>query len=418
MSESLKNFTETDLQKFVAWFLGNAKPNKGDQKLNACARAFVEYLIKQYEETYGEKYNLKIDDKLKITSMEVYNHHPEIDNPKQKIDIRDKDGKSQEIDFCVNINKKYFIIIELKSIFTHEHNNQLVRYIESAKKWCEEKELIPIPIYLKIGTTEPKTLIKDIESEEKEFKYISLSNLIEEFEKYKLNDEIFYSYLKNFKEIEKAGTAYTEPEMKIEKWSYEVAEDDENKKPWPELKWKVLEQDKNTREWKVSKQDMMTPKKARIWECWRGFYSYLESKMELENTDWGKKSVRGTPQVNADFWWPPIKWKYIKDEKEYEVQLRIKQVLWEKQKNKELHIQGPLCFEINTNKESVIKDLYYLLKEEMPEIEKRKHKTRPIIAIIIERKNWLGADNDIVKPENVVTKLKEIRKALEKALKS
>jgi len=414
MSESLKNFTETDLQKFVAWFLGNAKPNKGDQKLNVCARTFIEYLIKEYEKKYGEKYNLKIDDKLKITSMEVYNHHQEIDNPKQRIDIRDKNknDKLQEIDFCVNINKKYFIIIELKSIFTHEHNNQLVRYIIPAKEWCEKEELIPIPIYLKIGTTEPKTLIKGIESKEKEFKYISLSNLIEEFEKYKLNDEIFSSYLKNFKEIEKAGIAYTK--MEIEEWSKKAGDADENKEPWPGLKWKVLEQDKKTREWKVSKQERITPKNAKIWECWRGFYSDLASTPELKNTDWGKRTIGGeetSGQSDAYLFWC--------DETSKETHLKL-----DKNKIYLRFEQGPLCFRTDTNDKMIKKTLYNLLKEKLKdkiskELDPEKlipnNRKKNLIAEI-EFKDWLGGNK--VDEKKVVKKLEGIREAVEKALKS
>jgi len=332
---------ESDLDKFIAWLLQNANPDNKDKKLNACAVDFIKKLLIE-------------NNNLKIESVKV--------NRQVTID------KKKRIDIWVEVNDDYLIIIEDK-VFDEENGDQLKDYKKYAEEWCNKNSRKLICIYLKVGT-DSKSLMKKIEKKD-EFTYISRRTLIDFFEneKYKgIKDDIFSNYIKNLESFEEAGNAFTKKKIKD-----------------------VLK-DKMREKKEIEKLD--TWNKQKIWLCWRGFYSYLASK--LENTDWGKKTNRSTCCLR----WPSLtssRWKG------YEFHLSIE--------------QGPLCFKINPDQKDIKEELYKLLKKKMPKIMPSPPRKEETIAIV-ERKDWLGNDNEIVNPEKVVNRLKEIRKAMEEVLES
>ena len=115
---------ELSQDAFITWLLAFAdnENQQYDKELNLCAKEFVSMLIKKQIPNFNEP----------ILTVEA--------------------GRQWEnIDVWAEVNGKYLIIIEDKTI-SSEHSNQLERYKEIAEKWCSENKYeTPICIYLKTG---------------------------------------------------------------------------------------------------------------------------------------------------------------------------------------------------------------------------------------------------------------------------
>ena len=122
---------ELSQDAFITWLLqySDDKYKHVDELLNNCGRTFIRQLIlKQLKD-----FNVPIE---KVKAGRQWNN----------------------IDVWVEVNDKYFIIIEDKTNTSH-HSNQLQRYKTDAEKWCLENNYEkPICIYLKTGNESQRSL--------------------------------------------------------------------------------------------------------------------------------------------------------------------------------------------------------------------------------------------------------------------
>jgi len=259
------------------------------------------------------------------------------------------------IDIWANINDKYLIIIEDKT-YTSEHSNQLERYKKTAMNWYKEKDMEMIYIYLKT-VTESKSSIENIKS--KGFKYINRSNLIDFFKNYSdIKNNIYIDFVEKITNLEIAEKAFET--KKIQEWDWD-------------------------------------------WNCWIGFYSYLDSKLDIHGWQYVSNPAGGFLGI----WWHFLDWK------EYTVYLQIE--------------QGDLCFKIGNVKEEnrkVARDEWYNILIAKAKESNREEIRKPdrfgngewMTVAMVERKDWLGDDNEKINKEKVVKKLKEYEKFLDDSL--
>jgi hypothetical protein len=259
-----------------------------------------------------------------------------------------------KIDVWAKINDKYLIIIEDK-IDTSEHGNQLKRYREAASKWYPEEKLELICIYLKTGT-ESKSSIEKIRS--KEFKYISRSDLINFFKNYNgIKNNIYIDFTEKIINAEAAEKAF-ETKM-IKDWD---------------------------------------------WNCWIGFYNYLDSKLEIVGWEYVPNKKGGF----LGLWWHWQVWK------KYEVYLQIE--------------QNNFCFKIGVGpaKENC-KDAREKWQRILMAKAKEKNRNEIIkparlgsgkwmTVAIVKQKDWLGSDDEIIDLKKVIVRLKEYEKFLENSI--
>lgn len=309
---------------FITWLIKWADPNnnKHDTNLHKCGVDFVKYLIKK-----------QFKDSFEINKVEA-------------------DRQWENIDIWADINEKYLIIIEDKT-FTGEHSNQLERYKKVSMEWCVENNRELVCIYLKTGT-ESKSSLNVVA--EKGFSIIERSELINFFENYNIQNNIYIDFTEKINRLEKAENAFET--KKIKSW------------------------DRN---------------------CWTGFYRFLETKIEI--SDW--KYVSNPAGGFLGIWWHSLEWK------DYYVYLQIE--------------QGNLCFkigEVYEDRKNVRNEWYNILikkanKKNRNEINKpiRFGNGTYMTVAIVERKNWLGNDNEIIDKNKVIGKLKEYEFFLDYCLK-
>ena len=268
----------------------------------------------------------------------------------------------KKIDVWAKVNDKYLIIIEDK-INSREHSKQLEKYKEIAEKWCQEnnKEK-PICIYLKTGN-ECKASLEKIEEEYSIFDRKDFINLLNKFGQIKNN--IFVDFRKRMLQIDNLTNGY---KVKISDWK--DSECDECK-----------------------------------YYAWQGFYKEIETK--IENEGWGYMDNR-----NGGF----LGFILLDSLKcgQYPIFIQLE--------------QETFVFKISTNPKKVglpeeeIKKIRKQVRNEISSklIEKAKQKgyneiIKPsrfgegvyMAIAIVEQKNWLGADEDIVNVEKVVENLKK-----------
>lgn len=252
------------------------------------------------------------------------------------------DRQWENIDIWADVNEKYFIIIEDKT-FTSEHSNQLETYKKVSQDWCNENNRKLICIYLKTGT-EALSSLKVIS--EKGFSIVGRLDLIDYFKNYSINNAIYLDFVEKITKLEKAEKAF-EIE-KIGNWD---------------------------------------------WNCWTGFYHFLDS--ELVITDW--KYVSNPAGGFLGIWWNFLEWE------DFYVYLQIE--------------QGNLCFkigEVYENHKEVRNRWHDILmgkarKFGLKEIVKpaRFGNGTYMTVGIIEPKYWLGENTDVLNKERVIKKLKE-----------
>jgi hypothetical protein len=244
------------------------------------------------------------------------------------------------------------MIIEDKT-FTGEHSNQLERYKEAAMNWYKEKDMKMIYIYLKTGTASQSS-IENVKS--KGFRYINRCDLINFFENHNsIENNIYTDFVERIANIETAEKAFETTEI---------------------------------RDWN--------------WDCWSGFYNYLDSNLSIVGWEYVANPAGGF----LGLWW------HFQDWKECTVYLQIE--------------QGNLCFKVGRVEEnhSNTRDEWHRILMKKAKEKNRSEIKRPsrfgrgewMTVAIVERKDWLGADNETINKEKVVEKLKEYEKFLEECL--
>jgi hypothetical protein len=247
------------------------------------------------------------------------------------------DRQWANIDIWADINEKYFIIIEDKT-FTSEHSNQLETYKKVSQDWCDKNNRKLVCIYLKTGT-EALSSLKIIS--EKGFSIVGRSDLIEYFKHYSISNEIYIDFVEKITNLEKAEKAFET--KKIDNWD---------------------------------------------WNCWVGFYHFLDSKLII--TDW--KYVSNPAGGFLGIWWHFLEWE------EYYVYLQIE--------------QGNLCFKIGEVYENhkEIRNKWHKILIEKAKQSGLKEIVKParfgngtyMTVGIVEPKYWLGKGTDILDKDKVI----------------
>jgi hypothetical protein len=256
----------------------------------------------------------------------------------------------ENIDVWAEINDKYLVIIEDKT-YTSSHSNQLTRYKNIAEEWCLKNNYEkPICIYLKTGNESQSSLNGIIKEGFAVFNRIDFINLLQQYTATQNN--IFIDFLERLTRIEKSNNEF---------------------------------EDKNIGDWSDSD--------------WQGFFQYLEREISIINWNY-------VNNPNGGFWNAILNWEYWDI---YPVYIQIE--------------QGKLCFKISTDPDEV----------EMPEnmlrgdvrnklhnliLSKAKELSLPNIrrpdrfgngksmtVAIVDKENWLGADNSKIKKETVINLL-------------
>lgn len=246
-----------------------------------------------------------------------------------------------------------YLIIIEDKISANEHSDQLKRYKRIASKWSKNGNRELICIYLKTET-EAKASLK--EKSEKGFNVIDRSELLNCLRRYKGKNDIFIDFLNKLENIENVEKAF---ETKL-----------------------IKDWDRN---------------------CWTGFYHYLD--YILDDSFWRIVNNQSDPFLGI--WW------HFKEWKKYNVYLQID--------------EKKLCFrigEVYKNPQKVRNEWHDILMEKArrkkkEEIKKPKHfgSGSSMNVAIVERKDWLGDDNEKIDKEKVIKKLKEYELFLNYCLK-
>lgn len=169
--------------------------------------AFLAWLI-QWAEFKYQKYNpnLNLVARDFIRYCTGKNHHDFT-----KIEV----GRQWEgIDVWAMIDEQFFIVIEDK-VNTSEHSNQLERYKQKVEHWYEGKGIELKFIYLKTGN-EPLKKLQEIN--DKGYKTLIRSQLIEILSKYPVQDDTFNAFLEHILSIETRTNSYIQFESIISDW--------------------------------------------------------------------------------------------------------------------------------------------------------------------------------------------------------
>lgn len=309
---------------------------------------FFTWLL-QWGAPENEKHNSKLFKCAQnFIKLLLSTHNVEI-NEITKVDA----GRQWEnIDIWAKINNEYLIIIEDKT-FTREHSNQLETYKKTATEWCEKNNYKLICIYLKTGA-ESKSSLDKIKN--KGFQIIDRKELITFFENNVVDNDIYNEFVENLNSLERSINSFET--LPIKEW--------------------------NT-------------------DCWRGFYEFLDTQLEVD--DW--HYVANPRGGFLGLWWHFLEWK------DYNVYLQIE--------------QGNLCFkigEVYKNHSSVRNEWFSVLSkqkesENLVEIKKppRFGKGTFMTVGIVRREDWLGQDDSILDKEQVIRNLKKYENFLSNCVK-
>jgi len=316
---------ELSQDAFFTWLLQWADgANKiYDEALNTCASNFATLLIeKQFE----------------------------YKKPVKKVNA----GRQWEnIDIWAEINDEILIIIEDKT-YTTEHSGQLETYKQIAEKYCAERNLKLVPIYLKTGS-ESSVSLKNVVS--KGFKTVERKDLAAFLnEQEGIENDIFNDFKTRINKIEQHTSTYLT--LKIKDWRY---------------------------------------------NSWEGFYIFLQDSINVR--DW---SYVSNPRGGfLGLWWHFLDWK------EFNVYLQIE--------------QGNLCFkigEVYDNKSGTRNEWHDIIMTKaktanLKEIKKpgRFGNGTYMTVAVVERKDWLGADDEVADLNAIVKKLKEYEFFLNECIK-
>ena len=317
--------------------------------------AFITWLLKWADDSYKATDEDLHQCGKEFVSTLIKNQYPNFSESINKVEA----GRQwKKIDVWAKVNDKYLIIIEDK-INSRDHSEQLKRYKEFAEeKWNGNNKEKPICIYLKTGN-ECEANLKKIK-DKKEY-YIfdrkDFINLLNKFGQIKNN---------RMSQIDNLTNGY---KVKISDWKGKDSKCDECK-----------------------------------YYAWQGLYKEIETK--IENEGWGYMDNRSGGFLG--FILARLKCG------RYPIFIQLE--------------QETFVFKISTNPKDVelpeeeIKKIRKQVRNEISSklIEKAKQKgyneiIKPsrygegvyMAIAIVEQKNWLGADEDIVNVDKVVENLKK-----------
>jgi hypothetical protein len=150
------------------------------------------------------------------------------------------------------------------------------------------------------------------------------------------------------------------------------------------------------------------PIKDWHWNSWKGFYEFLQTKIDI--VEWREVNPPGGNSF-LGAWWHFLEWKG------YSVYLQIE--------------QGNLCFKIGEVYEedydpSEVRNEWYSIiiqeaeNQNFKEIAKPNRFGRGVYMTVakVDKKDWLGEDEDIIDKDEVVNKLKQYEKFLDSIVSS
>ena len=315
--------------------------------------AFITWLLKWADDSCKN-----LDEDLhqcgkKFVSTLIKKQNPNFSESINKVKAK---RQKQKIDVWAEVNDKYLIIIEDK-INGGQHSDQLKRYKEIAEKWCQEhnKEK-PICIYLKTGNECKANLEK---REEKGYSIFSRKDFIDLFNKFEqIKNNIFSDFYERMLQIEKLTNRYKDKQI---------------------IDWKRAD--------------------------WEGFYKAIETK--IENEGWGYVDNLGGGFIGFLLTWGLYCERYP-----IYIQLEEKKLCF-KISTDPRHVDLPEGEKRKIRRETrnefrsiLIEKAKQKAHEATIEAEKSSNGNYMTIAIV-EQKNWLGADEDIVNVDKVVENLKK-----------
>lgn len=320
--------------------------------------AFITWLI-QFADPKYQSVNPKLNELGKAFVSQLLKK--QLNSFDEQINKVEAGRQWENIDVWAEINNKYLIVIEDKTYSSH-HSNQLARYKENAEKWCEKNNYEkPICIYLKTGN-ESQSSLNHIEKQGFAiFSRLDFINLLNDFKD--IDNDIYTDFYERLKRIEKSNNEF------------------ENK----------LIKDWNGNDW-------------------QGFFQFLEKEIEIVNWDF-------VNNPNGGFWNAVLNWDYWDIYPSY-IQLE----------------EGKLCFKISTDpnelelpegltRGEIRNQLHYLIIKQAEKFG-FEHIRRPdrfgngnyMTVAIVDRQNWLGADNQTMDKETIVKTLTDYVSFLRKII--
>ena len=233
-----------------------------------------------------------------------------------------------------------------------QHSNQLSRYKEIAQKWCDANNYQLVCIYLKTGTESNSSLEYVAKNE---YGIVDRKILLNLFNKYQIQNEIYTDFVDRLKSIESSEQSFRT--LQIKDWN---------------------------------------------WNSWIGLYQFLDN--ELKITDWGY--VANPTGGFLGIWWHPLYWE------ECQVYLQIE--------------QNSLCFKIHVEDEdkSEKRNEWFLIIKNNAVSEGKTEIHKPerfgtgtwMTVAVVQRKDWLGADEDFFDEKKVIDNLKEYEQFLNRCI--
>lgn len=245
-----------------------------------------------------------------------------------------------------------FLIIIEDKTDTGEHSNQLETYKKNAEEWCNSENYKLVCIYLKTGS-EAQSSLNEIKK--KGFSIIDRSELIDFFSQHTIQNDIYSDFVEKINSIELSEKSF-ETKM-IKDW-------DDN--------------------------------------SWKGFYQFLDLRLKVNKWEYVSNPAGGF----LGLWWHFLEWKG------YFVYLQIE--------------QGNLCLKIGNvdeNHSGVRNEWHSIIMSQAKKNNKSEIKKPQrfgsgtwMTVAIVERKNWLGLDDNVIEKEKVIDKLKEYEQFLKNCL--
>jgi len=131
--------------------------------------------------------------------------------PSEKINKVEVRRQWEKIDVCAEVNNSYFIIIEDK-VTTGEHSNQLDAYRKIAAKYCEEKHLQLVCVYLKTGS---ECLAISRRLEGRKWKTYYRYQFLKLLESNLTQNNIYNDFKENLRRIEKSEAEFTSKSFEL-----------------------------------------------------------------------------------------------------------------------------------------------------------------------------------------------------------
>lgn len=267
----------------------------------------------------------------------------------------------EKIDVWVTINDKYSIVIEDK-LFALAHNNQLDRYAQTARGWCDENGHELILAYYKTGNETKDTLQK---ARAAGYQIIAREQVVEVLDQYAGRNEILLDY---------------------KDWLNRMTESYSS--------WRTTA----IKDW------------SRNNKAWIGFYTYLEKEHEDLIIRWHYVS-----NPNGGFYNALLNWQYHDG---FPLYLQIE--------------QGDLCFKVSTQEDETGRIFSTQerrnIRDKTSQYVRSKAKEQGLIEVErpyfgngtwmtvakVDRKYWLGEDDQIAHPKQAAIKIRGYKDFLER----